>query len=139
MKKYNYKYNEDVFKLEIETIFLDKKELCDITKLYINDILLLENNLSKTDCYLDIIEMMLEYDFENIQSALIEKEYSKKYSLFTNHTLYYKRNINDFWNVMSGKDYDNFYDWLTIFLLPECNIKKQRRVKINNILNNGIE
>ena len=52
---------------------------------------------------------------------------------------YYKRNENDFWYVMIGKDYNDFYDWLTLLLLPEGNTKKQRKVKLKNIFNNAIE
>ena len=141
MNKYYYKYGEDTFTLTIEKVFLKRKELCDITKLYINDIILLENKYTKTDFYFEIIKMMINHDSDSIQERLIQKEYSNNYSLFTGKTLYFKKNKNDNWNVMDGKDYDNFYDWLTIFLSPEAehNNKKKRRVKLNNILNNAIE
>ena len=139
MNKYYYKYFEDIFTLTIETIFLKNKELCEITKLYVNDILLLENKYTKIDFYLELIKMMTETDLNYIQERLIQKEYSKKYSLFTSDNLYFKGNIDDSWNIISGKDYDNFYDWLTILIFPEGNIKKQRRVKLNKILNNEIE
>ena len=65
MKKYKYKYLEDTFILSIETVTIGLNVFSEITKLYINDILLLENNLSKTDCFQSLYLLQFQLQFSH--------------------------------------------------------------------------
>jgi len=136
MKKYTYQYNDDIFNLKVQNnIFLNGDY--EVTTLYINNLALFENQENKADFYFELIKCMSEYDSDTIEERLTLKSEFDKYSLFTPDNFYYKTHINSQWNVMSGKDYENFYDWLVVILIPHENTKKERKVKLNNIMRNG--
>lgn len=139
MNNYKYEFDGIIFTLSIkykDDIITQSDDSYQSTILYANNLVLIENKKTKYDFYFDILKLMSEYSDNSIEERLILNDEFKKYSLFTNDNFYFKSHKNDMWHIIEGKDYDDFYDWLTFLLLPKGNIKKERRVKLNKLIKN---
>lgn len=134
MVKYTWEYDDVVFKLSIsdntKSIIDDYK--IERTVLYIGGYGLSINEFNSIDFLHNIKRDIEYYKTEITNEQLNELERRHIGILFTRDYLYFKKHYTDTWNIISGDDYIEFYNWIICCILPK---EEGRELKINNILN----
>ena len=87
-------------------------------------------NYKDTEDVIDYINNSIKY-YKNNEVNFDLQELLHNSLVFKEDELIFKKHYNDKWNIMNGKDYKCFYNWLM-----SCLSKTEgRKIKINKILN----